>query len=599
MVRDAKYNFEHKLAHDIKSDPRAFFAYARSRTSLKEEVLAVTKEDGSLTTSLEETSDIMNQKFQEVFTNTEGITPPAVTHVTEAKLEICDIDLDEVAAVKGLKTPSAPGPDGVHPIMLKECALSLSKPLLYIFKKSMKSGDLPRDWKQANVTPIFKKGKRSDPLNYRPVSLTSVACKTLEKLIRKRVVEHLETNNLLSKYQHGFRSKMSCLTQLLEYFFDLENALDDGESVDALYMDCRKAFDTVPHEHLIVKLQGMDIDGQVGKWITGFLRGREQRVAVKGCYSGWRAVRSGVPQGSVLGPTLFLIFIDDLLKNLDSPGKLFADDAKIYRRIGGPRDGVILQEDIYKLEIWSQKWLLDSNKDKCKVMHFGPKNPGYSYSLRGTTLMVTDKEKDLGVIVTPDLKASEQVSRAAAAANSMLGRIRKTFTCMDKEMFLPLYKTLVRPRMEHAIQAWSPYLQKDINKLEKVQRRATKLIPELADKPYEVCLAELNMTTLEDRRHRGDMIEAFKLIHGFDIVNAGEDFLKLETGSHRDRTRGHALKLQKPRHRTLKRNMFFSSRIIEQWNKLPEDVVTSQSVNIFKNRYDKHIDKTMERGSIL
>ena len=164
---------------------------------------------------------------------------------------------------------------------------------------------------------------------------------------------------------------MSCLTQLLEYLYELENARDDGENVDALYLDCRKAFDTVPHGHLIAKVRGMGIEGNILKWISDFLRGREQRVSVQGCYSGWRDVWSGVPQGSVLGRTLFLIYINDLLENLQSPGKLFADDAKVYRRMKSPNDRTILQEDIHKLQTWSQKWLLVFNEDKCKVMHFG------------------------------------------------------------------------------------------------------------------------------------------------------------------------------------------------------------------------------------
>ena len=285
------------------------------------------------------------------------------------------------------------------------------------------------------------------------------------------------------------------------------------------------------------------------------------------------------------------------MTNLQSSGKLFADDAKVYRRIRSPQDRDILQDDINKLQQWSQKWLLQFNEEKCKVMHFGAKNPDYAYTMGGTTLTATTKEKDLGVMLTPDLKPSEQVARAASAANSMLGRIKRTFTCMDKEMFLPIYKTLVRPRMEHAIQAWCPYLQKDISKLEKIQRRATKLVPALANLTYEERLISLDLTTLEERRSRGDMIQVFKIVNGLDKVGAGEEFLKLETGPLSERTRGHAFKLKKPRHRTSKRNKFFSSRVVDKWNKLPEHIVRSKNVNSFKNSYDKYLSQTLRRGS--
>lgn len=180
-----------------------------------------------------------------------------------------------------------------------------------------------------------------------------------------------------------------------------------------------------------------------------------------------------MPQGSVLGPVLFLVYINDLMANVESSGKLFADDAKIYRKIGTPSDADKLQEDITKLQEWSNNWLLQFNEDKCKVMHLGRGNPEHQYHMGSTLLETTQEEKDLGVHVTSDLKPTVQVSKAAASANGMVGMLRKTYTYLDTEMFLPLYKSLIRPRLEHCIQAWSPYTRRDINKLEQVQRRAT------------------------------------------------------------------------------------------------------------------------------
>ncbi len=238
---------------------------------------------------------------------------------------------------------------------------------------------IPEDWKTANVSPIFKKGNKQDPLNYRPVSLTSVPCKVMERIIKKAMVSHLEENNLLTSLQHGFRSGRSCLTQLLEYFEDLEDALDDGDSVDVVYLDCKKAFDTVPHRRLLSKIQAVGIGGDILGWIMSFLNERRQRVSSRGAHSQWLRVWSGVPQGSVLGPILFLIFINDLLDNIQATGKLFADDAKIYKRIKAPQDGESLQNDINRLLEWSNNWLLQFNQEKCKVMHLGKRNPGHDY----------------------------------------------------------------------------------------------------------------------------------------------------------------------------------------------------------------------------
>ena len=586
-IRKAKYQFEVDLAKDVKSNPKAFYAYARSKTSIKEELISVKNDQGILSGSLEEACETMNEKFAKVFLVTDQLSPPVIQSHQGNKLTSMDISVEEVeSTLRELKT-SAPGPDGVHPVVLRNCSQCLSKPLVWLFKKSLMEGCVPRDWKQANITPIFKKGCRSDALNYRPISLTSVVCKVMERQVRKHLIKHLEDSNLLSKHQHGFRSGMSCLTQLLEYLTEIGNVVDNGEDIDSIYLDCSKAFDTVPHRHLLAKLCAIGIEGHVLKWIESFLTGREQRVGIRGTFSSWRKVKSGVPQGSVMGPTLFLVYINDLLDGLQSKGKLFADDVKIYATIRGIEDSHQLQSDLNRLEEWSKKWLLKFNGEKCKVMSFGARNPKHDYTLDGAKLTHSDQEKDLGVLVTTDLKPSAQVSRAAACANSMLGRLRATFTCLN-EITLPLlYKALVRPRMEFAIQAWSPYLKKDIEKLEKVQRRATKLIPTLAHLPYHDRLKHLGLTTLEERRNRGDMIETFKIIHGYDKVEVNGPFLQLD--KNHQQTRGHSLKLVKPRHRTHKRNCFFPARVISAWNDLPGKVVESENVNTFKRRYDCHM----------
>ena len=600
-VRRAKFEYEHRLAKEVKSNPKAFFSYARSKTTVKENVLFVKKSDGQLTTSLKETCGVLNSEFQKVFTKPTRSSHSLPSHATPKVKQLTDIDISVGQVknlMKNLKAQSAAGPDGIHPRVLRECADVLSMPITIIFEHSLRAGILPTDWKKGNITPIFKKGSKTDPLNYRPISLTSVVCKILEKLIRCSIMKHLEENHLLSSHQHGFRSNKSCLTQLLEYLHFVEEMTDNGDCVDAVYLDCSKAFDTVPHDLLLLKLKCVGIDGRTLNWIKDFLTNRQQRVQVKDCCSEWRGVWSGVPQGSVLGPTLFLVYVNDLLDGLRSKGKLFADDVKIYRRMMSPGDRDQLQDDLQKLNEWSSKWKLKFNRDKCNVMHIGRKNPCYNYTMSGSTLSTTSQEKDLGIIIPSNMKPSAQVTKAAASANSMLGRIKHTFTCLDRETLPALYKALVRPRMEFAIQAWSPYLRKDISKLERVQRRATKLIPSIAHLTYQERLIQLNMTTLEKRRERGDMIEVFKILKGLDRVNPQGNFLMQEMSSHKQRTRGHSLKLVKPRHRTWKRNQFFSSRVVNAWNKLSAKTVSSRTVNMFKHNYD-HYDQNMTRRQPL
>ena len=333
-------------------------------------------------------------------------------------------------------------------------------------------------------------------------------------------------------------------------------------------------------------MEAYGISGKILKWIETFLSGRSQRVIIKGVLSDSLPVLSGVPQGSVLGPVLFLIFINDLLVGISSLGKLFADNAKIYREIKSQEDRNILQEDLNKLQEWSRTWLLQFNEDKCKVMHIGKKQQNYEYQLNNKVLEVTTVEKDLGIHVTPNMKVATHVSKVAAKANSMVGRIKHTFSYMDETMFKALYPSLVRSQMEYAVQAWSPQLQKDIVLLEKVQQRATKLVPRLKDSPYEVRKKELGLTSLVQRRARGDLIEVFKIMHGFENVDRKQFFkLQIEVDPNSG-TRSHEWSIHPPHIKSKSRMDFFDIRIIKKWNSLPADVVRRQSLKSFKEKLD-------------
>ena len=376
---------------------------------------------------------------------------------------------------------------------------------------------------------------------------------------------------------------------MLEYFDTITRLLDSGYPVDTVYLDCQKAFDTVPIRRLLAKVEAVGIRGRVLDWICEFLTGRCQRVVLRGAASNWSEVLSGVPQGSVLGPVLFLIYINDITLNIDSFIKLFADDAKIYRKINSPEDARLLQKDLQTLEDWSRRWLLKFNESKCSVVHFGFNNPLHPYSLNGNNLSVSHGEKDLGIYVSDNFKFGEHVAKIAAKANSILGCVERTFSYMDCEMFKTIYKSLIRPHLEYACQSWSPYLKKDINLLEQVQRRATAIVPELTNLPYPARLKALGLTTLEDRRIRGDLIEVYKMTHGLTNIDPSQFFV-FAPDNRGPSTRGHRFKLAVPHVRLDLRKYFFSVRVIKLWNNLPADVVNSTSVNTFKSSYDKYND---------
>ncbi|CAL4061280.1 unnamed protein product [Meganyctiphanes norvegica] len=252
---------------------------------------------------------------------------------------------------------------------ITKTAKAMSVPLTIIYQKSLDEGICPDEWKSANVTPIHKKGDRTDPSNYRPVSLTSQVCKVLESIIRDKIMEHLTENNLLNDAQHGFREGRSCLTNLLEILESWTEIIDDGDCIDVAYLDFRKAFDLVSHKHLLYKMSKYGIEGQILDWVKDFLNGRTQRVVIRGTASSPRNVTSGVPQGSVLGPILFLIVINDLPLGVLSPLSLFADDSKLFsriitsrnkRKLTGMQGSRTLQDDLNRVMDWAKngRWNL-------------------------------------------------------------------------------------------------------------------------------------------------------------------------------------------------------------------------------------------------
>ena len=510
LVRKAKRNFEKALIKDLKKNKKKFWSYIRSKTKIKETILRVANENGTLTGNDTETASQVNKAFVSVFTKEDPNIPiPPIDYNYNgsflSNLEIAEEMVNKV--LSKLKVNKSAGPDGISPRLLKECRNTLTKPLTMIFRKSLQTGEVPMAWKEANVTQLYKKGCKTNPLNYRPVSLTSVVGKVFETLIRDALVQHATENNIINYQQHGFMKKRSTLTNLLEYLEALTKARNLNIPVDVNYLDCKKAFDTVPHHRLIAKLEAYGVRGNVLNWIRNFLLGRRQRVSIRGSVSEWLPVESGVPQGSVLGPILFLFYFNDLVDGLECPILLFADDAKIFKEIRTPEDAEALIRDMERIENWSNKWLLTFNEEKFVTMHIGRQNQKVDYKLNNEILKKSELEKDLGVFISHDLKPSKHVAVVAAKANKIVGLMKKNFDFLDAETILSIYCSMIRPISEYAVQSWCPFQQGDIDELEKVQHRVTKLVPGMEDWTYEARCKELKLPTLQQRRLRGDLIE--------------------------------------------------------------------------------------------
>ena len=546
--RKAKRAFEEKLAGNVKNNAKAFFAYVNSKKRSSNIVGPLKDAQGTVIENNKDTADMFNSYFASVFTveNSSSVPEPEVVFRGTQPDCLSSIEIDKNTVLMKLdkiNVSKSQGPDEIHGKLLYEMRHVLNKPLTDLFNLSLQSAIVPQDWRDAIVCPLFKKGSKAKAENYRPVSLTSIVGKLCESIVKDRIVQHLLEHKLLKNSQHGFTSGRSCLTNLLDFFESVTKELDKGNEVDLVYLDFCKAFDKVPHCRLIKKLHAHGIQGQALEWIKSWLTNRRQRVSVGGALSNWADVTSGVPQGSVLGPTLFLIYINDLDIDIVSKLSKFADDSKLCKSINNQTDVSILQNDLSLLEKWADKWQMKFNEEKCVVMHLGRNNEKKPYRLGNVILKDSEKERDLGIIVDKTMKFSEQVNSAVGKANDMLGMIKRNITCKSKSIVTKLYKALVRPKLEYCVQAWRPYLRKDIDKIEGVQHRATKLIEGCRNLRYEDRLKATGLMTLEDRRNRGDMIEVFKILKGINKTDGGHWF-HLATDS---RTRGHSLKLVKNR----------------------------------------------------
>ena len=520
-IRKAKLNFEKMIAKNSKQNPKAFYAYIGGKRLNRTGVGPLQDVQGDIVTDDKIQAQMLNDYYGSVFEMEQlplPILPPINGPVLQS-LEIYECTVKD--EIQKLKRHSSPGPDGIANVVLLEACEELVRPLTILFRMSLQQSTVPDDWRIANVTPVHKAGNKKDVSNYRPISLTSTVSKILESIVKSAIMAHLLSNNLIRSSQHGFMAKKSCLTNLLHCMEEITKILDDGDVADVLYLDFAKAFDKVPHQRLICKMKSLNIAGEIIAWIQAWLSGHKQRVVLNGQQSDLIPVPCGVPQGLVLGPPLFVIFIDDIDLCIEALSALllkFADDTKVVKRIRCDTDKQELQSIVSNLHAWAERWQMYFNVNKCKVVHLGRNNPEHQYFMNGVEIEAVDSERDLGIILDHTGKPSLQCAKAAQKGNQVLGQLLRSFQCRDKEVLTQLYKVFVRPHLEYAIQAWCPYTVKDIEVLEKVQKRMVRQITSLRG-TYEEKLAKIGLPTLQERRMRGDCIETFKMLNGFTRVN--------------------------------------------------------------------------------
>ena len=476
--------------------------------------------DNKLTDHDAEMSNLLKEQFSSVFSKPQHKFDIKKFYNTNNPVFSVDFDeTDIITAIDEMPNNTSSGPDTWPAILLKKCKKQLAKPLKILWKQSLDTGEIPVKLLKAHVTPIYKKGDKCTPANYRPISLTSLLIKIFERILRKRIMKYLIDNNKLNNIQHAFRIGRSCLSLLLDHFDKIMHAIEHGYEYDVVYTDFAKAFDKCDFAIICEKLNNIGINHNVGRWIHNFLTGRTFSVVVNKTKSDEVSVESSVPQGTVIAPLLFLILINDIDQDIDDCDvSTFADDTKIAKTIKEDSDRSSLQKGLNKLCEWTTTNNMVFNEDKFQAISYSPKpedSEKTAYTTGKGTIIKEDAEiKDLGVLMHKNMTFNSQVQTAVTKAKQKSGWIMRTFRSREIDTIKTLYKQLVLPHVEYCSVLIHPHKITDIQSLESVQRSMTAKITAYKDYNYYQRLKLLKLYSLQRRRERYTVIYVWKIIEG-------------------------------------------------------------------------------------
>jgi hypothetical protein len=476
-----------------------------------------------------------------------------------------------------LENKTSSGLDKLPTILIKKLSLELSQFLKILFQRSLNCTFIPDDWKISIISPVPKISNPTKPVDYRPISLTSSICRVMESLILDKLVEYCEAQNLFSSNQHGFLKKKSTVTCLYECLDCWSLGFEKGYAIDVLYIDISKAFDSIIHNKLISRLKHIGIDGLILKWIANWLIGRKQLVKVNDSLSSPCPVRSGVPQGSVLGPFLFILYMSSLDSHLKLCSlKYYADDCKIFMRVKNEQEAITFQNEIDSIIEWADQVQLKLAFNKCFILHLNPRiSLNYKYTMKDVEIMKKDVIRDLGIMIDDKLTFEEHITLMIKKAGLVSNIILHNFKCRDLNFLSIAFKAFVRPILEYGNEIFHPKLIKDIARIELVQRQFTRRISSLRDKEYPSRLKALDLESLELRRIRAGLTFIYKMRHG--LVKVSNRITEMPQRNRRAHGQQLHIEVMKTKQR---QSLIFS--LVNIWNKLKNETVESTDLLTFK-----------------
>ncbi len=615
LRKDFKHKMNEKMRLSVEEDDslisKKFWAHVKSK-SKSTRIPETVRYGNRFRNNPADQATLFNEYFYEQFSDRSSydidIDMGADKNFVDLRFHVLDVFL----ILKGINSSKAAGPDGIHGMVLKNCATTIAKPLTMMFNAAFVTGCVPGEWKLASVVPVHKKGDKGCVDNYRPISLTCLVMKVFERCIRKELFSACE--ELMDQKQHGFVNGKSCTTQMVPFTDNLALALNNNLRSDVIYFDFAKAFDSVSHDLILHKLKNLyGIDGLMLRFIKSYLEGRQQQVVVGGAVSSTLPVHSGVPQGSILGPLLFVLFINDMFSCVSEGTNiaLYADDTKIWRIIDYFDDHFILQRDIDNLFAWSVKNKMNFHLSKCKVLSVTmqrnildnlPFNI-YWYTLNGEMIDYVPSHKDLGIVMTSRLWWGEHCDKLVSDANSKLGLLMRTchFTT-DKSKKRALYLSIVRSIFEHCSIIWCPQTAKHLSKFDAIQKRAIKWINgeqfhSYNDSVFYEKQKELKILPIKSKFSYNSLMLFYKVVNNLvpislpDYIDVAEAGTARYTRSTAPIIEGHDTSTYcssvVPNCDSFRNSYFYRTMLL--WNTLPACVRQSESISMFKNKLNEYL----------